>query len=81
MPELIGRTETIDALDNIQKETDVDKVSVTVRNGNWQVIPDTSRMPIKEFLRIIDALGTFFEIIWNGTELHIECYERAPYAV
>ena len=81
MPELIGRNETIDVLDNIQKETDVDKVSVTVRNGNWQVIPDTACMPIKEFLRMIDALGTFFEIIWNGPELHVDCYERAPYAV
>lgn len=81
MPELMGRDETIDTLSEIERDTDVDKVSVTVRNGNWQVIPDTSRMPIKEFLRIIDALGTSFEIIWNGPELHVECYEKTPYAV
>lgn len=81
MPELIGRDETIEMLDDIRKASDVDKVSVTVRNGNWQVIPDTARMPIKEFLRMIDALGTLFEIAWNGAELHVDCYEKAPYAV
>ena len=81
MPELMGRDETIDTLCEIERDTDVDKVSVTVRNGNWQVIPDTSHMPIKEFLRMIDAFGTLFEIAWNGAELHVDCYEKAPYAV
>ena len=81
MPELIGRDETIEMLEDIRKADDVDQVSVTVRNGNWQVIPDTARMPIKEFLRMIDALGTLFEIAWNGAKLHVDCYEKAPYAV